>query len=86
MSILKKGVCELCYQYHECRWGDCCDREWVRGDVRCPLDHFETLRMYREGLEFYDQSLRDLFGVVFGWRRIDDDIPGWCEFTDFHRY
>jgi hypothetical protein len=86
MGCLKKEVCQRCYQYHERIWGEGNDAEWERGEVHCPMEHFEMLRMRGKDLAIKDKRLRDIFGMIFGWLSTDEaNPPPWCEFAEHHK-
>ena len=79
--MLDKEKCKKCYQFHERPWDDDAEDEWENDPIFCPVDHFENMK-YEGKLTKVEIPYRNMFGMIFGWREINDKIPKWCRFQE----
>jgi len=74
----------MCYRYNEKLWGKDEDEEWGEGRVLCPADYFTEIYSTRSKRRLKTGSMKNLFSHIFGERKINEDVPRYCEFGDGH--
>jgi len=81
--MLRKRVCQRCYQFNEREWDVEIDTEWEHGGcIICPADHFNQIRY--KGKLTDTGNLRGVMQFVFGWHNIEEGIPDCCRFKQDH--